>query len=132
MKQVLQRIDNGATEIRSVPAPLCGPNEILVANEASLVSAGTEKMIVELSKKSLLGKARERPDQVRRVLQKLRQEGLRDTLTQVRAKLAEPMTLGYSSAGVVVDVGRGCHPLGHLTRSRRGTIPATRARGRRA
>ena len=54
MKQLLQRIDTGATEIRDVPAPLCGPNEVLVANEASLVSAGTEKMIVDLSKKSLL------------------------------------------------------------------------------
>jgi predicted dehydrogenase len=107
MKQLLQRIDNGATEIREIPAPICGPGEVLVANEASLVSAGTEKMIVELSKKSLIGKARERPDHVRRVLQKLRTEGLRDTVAQVRAKLADPMTLGYSSAGVVVEVGDG-------------------------
>jgi predicted dehydrogenase len=105
MKQLLQRIDNGATEVREVPAPLCGPREVLVANQASLVSAGTEKMIVELSKKSLLGKARERPDHVRRVLEKLRTEGLRETLGQVRAKLADPMTLGYSSAGVVLEVG---------------------------
>jgi predicted dehydrogenase/threonine dehydrogenase-like Zn-dependent dehydrogenase len=63
-------------------------------------------MVVELAKKSLLGKARERPDQVRRVLQKLRQEGLSETLRQVRAKLAEPIGLGYASAGVVLEVGR--------------------------
>mgnify|MGYP000306514084 CR=1 FL=1 len=106
MRQLLQRIDNGATEVRDVPAPVCGPNEVVIANEASLVSAGTEKMIVDLSKKSLLGKARERPDHVRRVFEKLRTEGLRETLEQVRAKLADPMTLGYSSAGVVVEVGR--------------------------
>jgi predicted dehydrogenase len=105
MKQVLQQIDSGATVVREIPAPLCGPHEVLIANEASLVSAGTEKMIVELSKKSLLGKARERPDHVRRVLEKLRNEGLRETLSQVRAKLADPMTLGYSSAGVVLEVG---------------------------
>ena len=92
--------------MRNIPAPLCGPREVLIANEASLVSAGTEKMIVDLAKKSLLGKARERPDQVRRVLQKIRVEGLRDTLDQVRAKLADPMALGYSSAGVVLEVGR--------------------------
>jgi predicted dehydrogenase len=106
MQQVLQRIDDGKTTLREVPAPLCGPREVLIANEASLVSAGTEKMIVDLAKKSLLGKARERPDQVRRVLQKIRAEGLRDTLEQVRAKLADPMALGYSSAGVVLEVGR--------------------------
>jgi predicted dehydrogenase/threonine dehydrogenase-like Zn-dependent dehydrogenase len=106
MKQLLQRIDNGATEVREVPAPIAGPGEVLIANEASLVSAGTEKMILDLSKKSLLGKARERPDQVRRVLEKLRTEGVRETLQQVRAKLADPMTLGYSSAGVVIEVGR--------------------------
>jgi predicted dehydrogenase len=106
MKQLLQRIDSGATEIRDIPAPICGHDEVLIANEASLVSAGTEKMIVDLSKKSLLGKARERPDHVRRVFEKLRSEGLRETLQQVRAKLADPMTLGYSSAGVVLEVGR--------------------------
>jgi predicted dehydrogenase/threonine dehydrogenase-like Zn-dependent dehydrogenase len=106
MKQVLQPIDSGATRVEEIPAPICGPREVLIANEASLISAGTEKMIVELARKSLLGKARERPDQVRRVLQKLKQEGVRDTIQQVRAKLAEPMSLGYSSAGVVIEAGR--------------------------
>src|SRR5438094_482413 len=106
MRQILQHLDSGATLVREIPVPICGPGEVLIANEASLVSPGTEKVVVELAKKSLLGKIRERPDQVRRVLQKMRQEGILETVRQVRAKLAEPMTLGYSSAGTVLEVGR--------------------------
>ena len=106
MKQVLQPIDSGSTRVVEIPTPTCGPREVLIANEASLISAGTEKMILDLARKSLLAKARERPDQVRRVLQKLKQEGVRDTIQQVRAKLADPMSLGYSSSGVVIEVGR--------------------------
>ncbi len=106
MKQVLQRVDTGATEVREVPAPVCGAGEVLIANAASLVSAGTEKMLVEFSRKSLLGKARERPDHVRRVLQKMRHEGILETVRQVRARMADPLALGYSSAGTVLEVGR--------------------------
>jgi predicted dehydrogenase/threonine dehydrogenase-like Zn-dependent dehydrogenase len=106
MHQVLQHIDTGATAVHEIPVPLCGAGEVLIANAASLVSPGTEKVVVELAKKSLLGKIRERPDQVRRVLQKMRQEGILETVRQVRAKLSEPMVLGYSSAGVVLEVGR--------------------------
>lgn len=106
MKQVLQFVDSGATKVQELPAPVCGPQEVLIANSASLISAGTERAVIELAKRSLLGKARERPDQVRRVLQKLRQEGVIDTLRQVRARLQQPIALGYSSAGVVLEVGR--------------------------
>lgn len=106
MRQVLQEVDSGATRLREVPAPVCGPREVLVANRASLISAGTERAVIELAQKSLLGKARERPDQVRRVLEKLRREGILDTIRQVREKLASPIALGYSSAGVVLEVGR--------------------------
>jgi predicted dehydrogenase len=106
MRQVLQEIDTGRTRIREIPAPICGPREVLIRNHASLVSAGTERMVMKLAKRSLLGKARERPDQVRRVLQKMRSEGVLETLRQVRTKLSEPLSLGYSSAGVVLEVGR--------------------------
>ena len=105
MRQVLQFIDSGTTLVRDVPVRLCGPREVLIANAASLVSSGTEKALVQLAKKSILGKARERPDDVRRVLQKLTQEGILETVRQVRARLGEPLPLGYSSAGVVVEVG---------------------------
>ena len=77
----------------------------MVANAASVISAGTERMVMDLAKKSLLGKARERPDHVRRVLEKVRQEGLLSTVRQVREKLVSPMAMGYSSAGVVLACG---------------------------
>lgn len=107
MIQVVQDIRSGETTARQLPDPVAPAGGLLVANVASLVSAGTERMVVELAKKSLIGKARERPDHVRRVLEKLRQEGLVSTATQVLAKLGEPMPLGYSSAGVVLECGRG-------------------------
>ena len=93
--------------MQSITAPTVGAGELLIANQASLVSAGTEKMVMDLAKKSLLGKARERPDHVRRVLEKIKNEGLINTINQVRKKLDEPMTMGYSSAGVVVACGEG-------------------------
>ena len=111
MLQVIQPIDGRATEVVDVPAPACPPRYVLIANACSLVSVGTERMIVSLARKSLIGKARERPDQVRRILQKVGQEGLVGTLKQVRAKLGQPMPLGYSSAGVVLEVGRGVEGL---------------------
>ena len=107
MLQVVQNIRTGATTVESLPTPIAPPGAVLVAAAASLVSAGTERYVVELARKSLLAKARERPDHVKRVLQKLRQEGVLTVATQVRAKLDEPMPLGYSSAGVVLACGRG-------------------------
>jgi predicted dehydrogenase len=78
-----------------------------VATAAPLISAGTERSVIDLARKNLLSKARQRPDQVRRVLQKVRQEGALVTARQVFAKLKEPMPLGYSSAGVVLECGAG-------------------------
>jgi predicted dehydrogenase len=107
MEQVVQEVRSGRTTVRQIPDPIAAPGQVLVANVASLVSAGTERYVVELARKSLIGKARERPDHVRRVLQKLKQEGLVATTQQVMAKLDEPMPLGYSSAGIVLECGRG-------------------------
>lgn len=107
MKQVLQSIRSGDLDVLELPEPLARPGELLIANVASLISAGTEKSIMGLAKKSLIGKARSRPDHVRRVLEKVRNEGLFETLRQVRAKLDEPMAMGYSSAGVVLACGPG-------------------------
>lgn len=111
MKQVVQSIRSGATTVRELPDPGTAPGCVTVANVSSLISAGTERYVVELAKMSLLEKARERPDHVRRVLQKLRQEGLVTTAQQVMAKLDEPMPLGYSSAGVVLECGRNVSEL---------------------
>lgn len=107
MLQVVQDIRSGETGVRELPDPRALPGHVVVRTVASLVSAGTERYVVDLARKSLLGKARERPDHVRRVIQKVKQEGLMPTVSQVFAKLDEPMPLGYSSAGFVIECGRG-------------------------
>jgi len=105
--QIVQKIRNGRLSLITVPDPIARPGHVLIANAFSVISAGTERTAIELAKKSLLGKAKERPDQVRRVLGKLENEGILNTISQVREKLDEPMTMGYSSAGVVLACGAG-------------------------
>ena len=107
MKQVLQNLRNGATTVADVPTPTVKPNTALVRTAASLVSAGTERMVVEFAEKSLLGKARSRPDLVRQMIDKARREGLLTTIEAAFNRLDQPMPLGYSSAGVIVALGAG-------------------------
>ena len=107
MKQIIQDVRTGATTVREIPGPIAAPGQVLVAEICSAISAGTERYVVDLARKSLLGKARQRPADVKRVLQKVRQEGIRTTLTQVQAKLNDPIPLGYSAAGVVLACGAG-------------------------
>src|ERR1044072_4778376 len=107
MKQLLQTRKAGEGVVADVPAPVAQPGRVLVRAAASLVSAGTERAFVELGRKSLLGKAKERPDLVGKVLEKVKSEGLLSTLQSVREKLDESHALGYSAAGVVVEVGEG-------------------------
>src|SRR5687768_4621310 len=99
MKQVVQDLRSGVTAVRDVPDPIFQHHSMLVEIFASLLSVGTERYVVELARQSLLAKARQRPDHVKRVIQKIRQEGLAQTVTQVRGKLEEPMPLGYSASG---------------------------------
>ncbi|MFQ5925844.1 MAG: bi-domain-containing oxidoreductase [Terriglobia bacterium] len=103
MKQVLQDYQSGKLEVVDVPPPAVRLRSVLVRNACSLISAGTERASVELARASLLGKARARPDLVRKVLDNLRQEGFRATVDKVRARLSEPKALGYSCAGVVLE-----------------------------
>jgi len=105
LKQITQNLRSGQLKIDEVPAPLLKEQGILVRNRASLVSAGTERMMMELAKKSLVGKARERPDLVRKVLEKLRRDGFLATLQTVREKLDREAPMGYSACGEVVAVG---------------------------
>jgi polar amino acid transport system substrate-binding protein len=107
MKQVLQNFRSGVLKVDDVPETVCKSGGVLVTNVASLISAGTEKMAIDLAQKSLVGKAKERPDLVRQVLTKVQKDGLAATLATVKAKLEAPLALGYSCAGVVREVGRG-------------------------
>ncbi|MGB7926315.1 MAG: bi-domain-containing oxidoreductase [Pyrinomonadaceae bacterium] len=105
MKQVLQNLKTGELAVTDVPAPSLQRGRVLVRTASSLISAGTERMAVDMGKKSLLGKARERPDLVKQVILKARNEGLVNTFNAVRARLSASLALGYSASGVVVGVG---------------------------
>ena len=105
MKQVRQFLRSGAIETGDVPDPGIGAEEVLVRTEYSFVSVGTERMKVSQARMSLMQKARERPDQLRQVLQTLKDQGFGPTLRKVQERLKAPTTLGYSCAGTVVAVG---------------------------
>ncbi len=106
MKQLIQNYKTGNLGIYEVPVPICEDYGCLVKTTASLVSAGTEKMIVDIAKKSLLGKAKARPDLVKQVIDKMKKEGIKNTLEKVFTKLDTPIPLGYSIAGRVIEVGK--------------------------
>jgi predicted dehydrogenase/threonine dehydrogenase-like Zn-dependent dehydrogenase len=109
MKAVVQTYSTGQVRVVDVPAPRCPSNGILVRTTTSLVSIGTERSIIELGRKSLLGKARARPDLVKRALDKAKREGFWKTFQESLARLDSAIPLGYSSCGVVVEVGAAAH-----------------------
>ena len=112
MKQVLQNLRSGQVEMADVPCPQCGPGRLLIQTRASLISAGTERMLVEFGKANLLAKARAQPEKVRQVLEKIKADGLLPTLEAVFARLDEPLPLGYCNTGVVLEVGSGVAGFG--------------------
>lgn len=116
MKQLLQNMKTGETQVAEVPVPHPGQGTALVRTAVSLVSAGTERMVVEFAKQGLLGKAKSRPDLVRQVLNKAQREGLLTTFEAALNKLDQPMALGYSSAGTIVQTGPGLHGFRSGTR----------------
>ena len=105
MKQVEQNYRSGRLGVVEVPAPRLDDGSLLVATRVSLISAGTERQLINLAKASLAGKAMARPDLVRRVMRNVSREGLRPTIEKVFAKLDTPIPLGYSLAGEVLEVG---------------------------
>lgn len=107
MKQVIQNARGGKLRLKSVPAPEVQRNTVLVRTAASLISAGTERQMVGFAQSTLLSKARSRPDLVRKVLDKVQRDGAMATLKSVLARLDEPLPLGYSAAGTVIEVGAG-------------------------
>lgn len=111
MKQILQSLKTGATELVDVPAPSVAPGHLLVHTSRTLVSAGTERMLVEFGKAGWLTRARQQPDKVRMVLDKVRSDGLLATFGAVKAKLDQPLALGYCHVGVVAEVGPGVEGL---------------------
>src|SRR5262245_38343088 len=107
MKQLVQEVGSGQTRVIDVPAPVPDRGQVLIEVAASVVSPGTERMLVSFGEKSLLGKARARPDLARQVLAKVVRDGLMNTIDAVQQQLAEPLPLGYTASGIVRDVGPG-------------------------
>jgi threonine dehydrogenase-like Zn-dependent dehydrogenase len=109
MKQIIQDLKKGNTILEEVPAPQVKPGSLLIRTTRSLVSLGTERMLVEFGKANLIDKARQQPDKVKQVLDKIRAEGILPTLETVFNKLNQPLPLGYCNVGVVEAVGKGVY-----------------------
>lgn len=107
MKQILQDMGKGATYIAEAPSPSIGREALLINSAVSLISAGTERMLVGFGKASYLEKARQQPEKVKMVLEKIQTDGLMTTIEAVQSKLAQPLPLGYCNVGVVAEVGSG-------------------------
>jgi len=107
MKQIIQDIKNGFTILEEVPAPLVKPGQVLIQTTRSLVSLGTERMLVEFGKANFLQKARQQPDKVKEVINKVKTDGLQPTVNAVFNKLGQPLPLGYCNVGKVIAVGKG-------------------------
>ncbi len=111
MKQVVQAVSGNRVQVLDVPRPTISVTEVLVQTSASLISPGTERAITALAQSNLLAKARARPDLVRQIVRKARREGLGATANVVKDRLDEYLPLGYSAAGMVVEVGEAVTAL---------------------
>lgn len=107
MKQILQNLENGVTEVADLPAPQLKGGQLLIKTSRSLVSSGTERMLVDFGKAGWISKARSQPDKVRMVLDKVKTDGILPTYSAIQSKLEQPLAVGYCNAGVVVDLGAG-------------------------
>ena len=107
MKQIIQDLNNGNTILEEVPVPFIKSGHILIQTTRSLVSLGTERMLVEFGKSNLFQKAMQQPDKVKEVLNKVKTDGLKPTINAVFNKLGQPLPLGYCNVGKVIAVGKG-------------------------
>lgn len=108
MKQIIQDLKSGSTILEEVPVPQVKSGYVLIQTTRTLVSLGTERMLVEFGKANLIDKARQQPDKVKQVLDKIKTDGLQPTLEAVFNKLGQPLPLGYCNVGRVVAVGERC------------------------
>ena len=107
MKQIIQDLKSGKTILENIPSPNIKQGHVLIQTKNTLVSLGTEKMLVNFGKASYFDKARQQPEKVKQVLNKIKTDGLRPTLETVFRKLNEPLPLGYCNSGIVIGVGKG-------------------------
>ena len=107
MKQIMQNLGDGKTFIVEAPQPIISENHILIDTKISLISPGTERMLVDFGKASYIQKARQQPEKVKMVLDKIATDGIAASIDAVKTKLAKPIPLGYCNVGVITDVGPG-------------------------
>ena len=107
MKQIIQDLKDGKTILEEVPAPIVKSGHLLIETTRSLVSLGTERMLVEFGKSNLFQKAKQQPDKVKEVINKVKTDGLQPTINAVLNKLGQPLPLGYCNVGRVITVGKG-------------------------
>lgn len=107
MKQILQNMSTGTTSLVESPVPQVSTNSLIVQTATTLISSGTERMLVDFGRSSYIAKARQQPDKVKMVLEKIQTDGLMTTIGAVQSKLAKPMPLGYCNVGVVAEIGAG-------------------------
>jgi len=105
LKQVIQNLSNGQTSLVDVPCPKCHNDSLLIASRNSLISVGTERMLVDFGKANIFDKVRQQPDKVNMVLNKAKTDGILSTIDAVRSKLDQPIPLGYCNAGIVLESG---------------------------
>jgi predicted dehydrogenase/threonine dehydrogenase-like Zn-dependent dehydrogenase len=113
MKQVLQSLRTGKTEVAEVPCPAVGHGQLLIRTSRTLISAGTERMLADFGRANLFDKARQQPDKVRMVIEKVRTDGVLPTFEAVRNKLDQPLALGYCNVGRVLETGPGVAGFDH-------------------
>ena len=107
MKQILQDLKSGNTIIEDVPCPTVKSGHLLISTSHTLISAGTERMLVDFGKANMIDKARQQPDKVKMVIDKVKTDGLAPTIQSVKNKLDQPLPMGYCNVGTVIEVGRG-------------------------
>ncbi len=107
MKQVLQDLAKGTSIVADVPRPRCKSGHVLIQTKKTLISAGTERMLVDFGRSGYIEKARQQPEKVKMVLDKIKTDGLMPTVDAVRSKLDQPLPMGYSNVGEVIEVGSG-------------------------
>src|SRR4051812_32784982 len=107
MQQLILNVGSGETSVVETPIPSLRPGHVLVRTSCSLISAGTERSLIDFGRASMLDRARKQPDKFKMVLDKVRSDGLFTTIDAVRTKLEQPLALGYCNVGTVIDVGEG-------------------------
>ena len=111
MKQLFQNLKTGEIELIDTPAPVSARGQVVIATRCSLISAGTERMLNSFAKGGYIAKARSQPDKVRQVMEKARTDGLVATYQAVTQRLDQPMPLGYSNVGTIIETGGDCGDL---------------------